>query len=475
MKSALLMLAIAGTAVAATPTFNQDIAPILHKNCASCHRPGEVAPFPLLSYQDAAKRAALIKVVTEKRYMPPWAPEPGFGFAHERRLTDAEIALIGEWASNGMPQGDGAPPAPPSFPEGWQGGEPDMILKVAQPYTLPADGRDQFRCFVLPVNSDKDLYVGSAEFRPGNPRIAHHAIITVDTSGQARRRAEAGGGSYSCFGGAGVAGALPLVGWSPGADPMPIEEGIARVVPAGADIVVQMHYHPSGKAETDQSSLGLRFTGPPTKGLAGFILINRGLDIPPGEANYIARASMTVPRDALLHGITPHAHFLAKEMKVNARLPDGSVKPLIRIKDWDFNWQGQYRYAEPIPLPKGTRVEFEYSYDNSAANPQNPSNPPVRVRWGEQSTDEMAIAFLNFVLPSPDDVRPFQQAMLREYIEMFVREVDNVGDLPPEVPPAISLGLQRALRRFDANGNGKLDPGERLALQRVLGALIPAR
>jgi hypothetical protein len=151
------------------------------------------------------------------------------------------------------------------------------------------------------------------------------------------------------------------------------------------------------------------------------------------------------------------------------------VKPLIWIKDWDFNWQGQYHYQEPIPLPKGTRIEMEFSYDNSTANPQNPSNPPVPVRWGEQSTDEMAITFLSFVLPSPDDVQPFQRAMLREYLDMFIGEVENIGDLPPEVPPAISQGLQRAMQRFDVNGNGKLDPGEREALQRVMELLIPAR
>lgn len=475
MRLALLTLALAAVELAAAPTFNRDIAPILYENCATCHRPGEVAPFPLLTYQDAAKRAALIKVVAEKRYMPPWAPEPGFGFAHERRLSDAQIALISEWVSSGAPQGDGPAPVPPKFAEGWRGGEPDMVLKFPAPYHLPADGRDQFRCFVLSVNSDKDLYVGAAEFRPGNPRIAHHAIVTVDPTGQARRRAEAGGGSYPCFGGAGIAGALPLVGWSPGADPLPIEPGVARVIPAGADVVVQMHYHPSGKPESDQSQLGLRFTSAPTKGLAGFILLNRRLDIPPGETNYVVKSAMSLPQDAQLLGITPHAHYLAKEMKVAAYLPDGSVRPLIHIKDWDFNWQGQYRYEKPVALPRGTRIEMEFSYDNSSANPQNPSNPPVRVRWGEQTTDEMAITFLTFLLPSPEDVQPFQRALLREYLEMFVREVDSVGELPPEVPPAISLALERALRRFDANGNGRLDAGERLAMQRALELLLPSR
>jgi mono/diheme cytochrome c family protein len=473
MTRLFALLACAGTAAAAVPTFNQDIAPILYQNCATCHRPGEVAPFSLLTYQDAAKRARLIAQVTERRFMPPWKPEPGYGdFAHERRLTNQQIATIREWAEMGAPEGDGPAPPAPVFASGWQGGEPDAVLKFPEEFRVRADGRDQFQCFILRTNFDQDVYIGGAEFRPGNPRVVHHALVFLDINGQARQLA-GGGNSYPCFGGARVAGGGLILGWAPGAIPLPVEPGISRVLPKGADIVVQIHYHPSGKPETDQSSLGLHLTGPPTKGVAMMIVLNRNIYIPPGESNYVVRASMTMPQDGELWGITPHAHYLGKEMKVNARFPDGAVKPLIWIKDWDFNWQGQYRYKNPILLPKGTRIEMEYSYDNSAANPQNPSNPPIAVRWGEQTTDEMALVFLGIVLPSPEDVRPFQLAVTRQLLEDFVNDVTEIDELPPEVPPAAAQRLRLALRVFDRNGDGRLDDPERAALRQTLESLLP--
>jgi len=471
----LVLFGCATAATAATPTFNQDIAPILYQNCATCHRPGEVAPFSLLTYQDAAKRASLIALVTEKRYMPPWKPEPGYGnFEHERRLTDRQIALLGDWAKAGAPEGEGPIPPAPQFASGWQGGEPDAVLTFPEQFRIAGDGRDTFQCFVLPTNFDKDVYIGAAEFRPGNARIVHHALVFLDPSGQARQMAKANGGSsYPCFGGARVAGGGLILGWAPGAAPLPVEPGISRVIPKGTDIVVQVHYHPSGKAEVDQSSLGLRLSGPPTKGVAMMIVLNQRLYIPAGESNYVVKASMVMPQDGELWGITPHAHYLGKEMKVNARLPDGTVKPLIWIKDWDFNWQGQYRYKEPILLPKDTRIEMEYSYDNSTANPQNPSNPPVAVRWGEQTTDEMALVFLGIVLPSPSDVPAFQSAVMRQLLESFVAGVESIDDLPPEVPPATAQRLRAMLRLFDRNGDGKLDDAERGALRQTLEALLP--
>ena len=475
MNRIVALFACAGAAMAASPTFNQDVAPILYQNCATCHRPGEVAPFSLLTYQDAAKRASLIAVVTEKRYMPPWKPEPGYGnFEHARRLTDEQIAVLGAWAKAGAPEGEGPMPPAPLFASGWQGGEPDAVLKFPEQFRIAGDGRDTFQCFVLPTNFDKDVYIGAAEFRPGNPRIVHHALVFLDPSGQARQLAKANGGSsYPCFGGARVAGGGLILGWAPGAAPLPVEPGISRLIPKGTDVVVQVHYHPSGKAEVDQSSLGLRLTGPPTKGIAMMIVLNRNIYIAPGDSNYVVKASMVMPQDGELWGITPHAHYLGKEMKVNARLPDGTVKPLIWIKDWDFNWQGQYRYKEPILLPKDTKIEMEFSYDNSIANPQNPSNPPVAVKWGEQTTDEMALVFLGIVLPSPKDVMPFQNAVMRQLVESFVADVRNLDDLPPEVPPAMAERLRAMLKFFDRNGDGKLDDTERAALRQTLQALLP--
>jgi hypothetical protein len=469
-------MAALATAAAAAPTFNKDIAPILYENCATCHRPGEVAPFSLLTYQDAAKRATLIATVTKKRYMPPWKPEPGYGnFDHVRRLTDDQIALLQQWAATGAQECDAAGKLTiPTFPSGWQAGEPDQVLKLSAPYTLAADGRDQFRCFVLPMNLVKESYVSGAEFRPGNPRVVHHALIFLDSTGTARKLAAASGGTgYPCFGGPGFTGAGLLVGWAPGYTPLPAEPALSQAVRPGTDVVIQIHYHPSGKPEQDQSAIGLKFSGPPTKGRALLLVVNRYLDIPAGDPHYVVKASVTVPQDAELWGITPHAHYLATDMKVNARLPDGSVTPLIRIKDWDFNWQGQYRYKQPIQLPKGTKIELEYVYDNSAGNPHNPSNPPVRVRFGEQTKDEMALAFLGLVLPSPEDVQPFQRAVVLQYVEDFVRLTDNLNDLPEEIPPSMIPRLRMALALFDRDHDGKLNAEERANLLKVIQTMMP--
>ncbi|MEP6962050.1 MAG: cytochrome c, partial [Acidobacteriota bacterium] len=414
-----ILLALTSIVASAAPTFNRDVAPILYENCATCHRPGEVAPFSLLTYQDAQKRAALIAIATEKRFMPPWKPEPNYGeFAHARRLSEVQIATLRDWAKAGAPEGDGKAPAVPKFPEGWQGGQPDRIYKMPAAFEVPADGPDHFECFVIPTELAQDVFVGAAEFRPGNARVVHHALIMLDTTGRARELAkENGGNSYPCFGGARIGAGGLLFGWAPGAVPQPVEDGISRRLEKGTDVVVQIHYHPSGKVEKDQSSIGLRFSEPPTKGVATMLMLNTGLYIPAGETDYKVRSSMTLPRDGELFAIAPHAHYLGKEMKIDAHLPDGSVVPLIWIKDWDFNWQGQYRYKDPIKLPAGTRIELNYTYDNSTANPQNPSNPPKLVKWGEQTTDEMAIAFLGILLPTPADVIPFQRAIQRQMLE----------------------------------------------------------
>lgn len=422
-------LMLAATAFAATPTYNKEIAPILAQNCATCHRPGQVAPFPLLTWSDAAKRASLIAAVTAKRYMPPWKAEPGYGhFQDERRLTDAQIAMIGEWARDGAPEGDPKlKPEPLRFASGWLGGKPSAVFTTTEPYRIPADGRDIFQCFVVPLNFTNDRYVRNVEFHPGNPRVVHHALFFLDTSGEARKLdAATPEPGYSCFGGPRFQRGGALGGWAPGATPEPLPAGVSYTVPKGADLVIQIHYHPSGRPETDQSSIGLTFGDAPDKGLAGMILGSRDIDLAPGVAHTEVTDSAVVPEDVQLIGITPHAHLLCKEMKVDAHLPDGRTAPLIWIKDWDFNWQGQYRYAAPVPLPKGTRIEMRYIYDNSAANPHNPSNPPRRVTFGEQTTNEMALLFLQAVLPRPEDVPRFR----KEFRLLRMQQFLSVGDSP---------------------------------------------
>jgi mono/diheme cytochrome c family protein len=413
--------AVAALAVAARgasdnpgPTYNRDIAPILYNNCANCHRPGEVAPFPLLTYRDTAKRAALIATVTKTRAMPPWKAEPGHGeFKDARRLTDEQLALLQQWAKNGAPEGDPAlKPVPPKFIDGWQAGQPDKSFTLPAKFTVAADGPDQFKCFVISLDLPDSVYVGAIEFRPDNRRVVHHALVFTDPNQQGRKLAAGSAdGSYTCFGSPGFAGGI-LGGWAPGQVPMKTEPGYASPLRKGTDLVLQIHYHPDGKPEEDRSSLGLTFAPPPTKGRTLLLLGTAKIDIPAGDSHYVVKASQVLPMDASILGITPHAHYVCKDMKVDAYLPDGSVKPLIWIKDWDFNWQGGYRYAEPVSLPKGTRVEMVYTYDNSAANPRNPAKPPVRVVHGEQTTNEMALAFLRVALPTPADAAAFQRAII---------------------------------------------------------------
>jgi hypothetical protein len=463
MKWAVLTLLLT-CAAGATPTFNKDIAPILYENCATCHRPGQVAPFSLLTYQDAAKRAKLIASVTERRYMPPWKAEPGPHFLNERRLTDEQIALIRDWAAEGAVEGDPTDkPALPSFPEGWEAGEPDKIFTMPSAFSIPADGPDQFRCFVIPMALERDVYVKAFEFRPGNRRVVHHAVLFMDTQGVSRRLA-AESGSYPCFAGPGFVPLGILGGWAPGSGPEVQREGISIPVRKGTALVLQLHYHPDGKPETDQSSMGLKFGGPPKTNL-GLVLVNsRGINIAPGESHNVVKTSVTLPQDVEVLGLTPHAHYLCKDMNVDARLPDGTVQPLIHIKDWDFNWQGQYRYAEPVKLPRGTRVELEYVYDNSAENPRNPASPPVRVRFGEQTTDEMALVFLAVALKPGADARAFQQGLILEYVDKFLEQGESIADIPPEIPPAQRISLVLAEGMFDRNRDGKLDVEERKAL-----------
>jgi len=403
---------LAAAAAAANPTYNKDIAPILYQHCAECHRPGEVAPFSLLSYQETAKRAALIASVTRARVMPPWKAEPGYGeFRDVRRLSEEQIALIQQWAKNGAPEGDAADKhAPPTFTNGWLLGQPDRIVAMPAKFAVPPDGPDQFRCFVIPLNLEKDQFIGAVEFRPDDRRTVHHALVFTDVTGQARQLAAADG-SYNCFGGPGFPAGL-LGGWAPGTVPVKPMPGYAVTLRQGTDLVIQIHYHPSGKPSQDQSSLGLFYSDAPTHGRTVMIVGTQAIDIAPGDSQYVVKASRLIPADTEVVRITPHAHYLCKDMKVTAQLPDGTTLPLIWIKDWDFNWQGSYTYAAPVKIPKGTRIEMEYTYDNSEGNPRNPSHPPVRVTHGEQTTNEMGLVFLSLALPTPADVVAFQKALM---------------------------------------------------------------
>jgi len=392
-------------------TFADGVASILYRHCAACHRPGESAPFPLLSYADASKRARQIAAVTASRYMPPWLPTPGYGaFQHERRLTDAEIAILRRWAAGGAPEGDRArTPNPPPPPQA-DLGKPDLSAAMRFPYAVPADGPDQYRCFVVPLALDRDRYVRALDIRPGDRRVVHHAILFQDLTGTARKRDT--GTGYECFGSPGFLPARGLGGWTPGSPVLRMPSDMPEVLFKGADLVLQVHYHPSGRPESDRTSTDLYFTDqPPKRHAMDVALGSTSIDIPPGDGNYQVRDHFTLPVDVDALGITPHAHYLCRDMKAFALLPDGSKRWLVWIQDWNFNWQDQYLYAHPLRLPAGTRIEMLFTYDNTAGNPRNPNQPPRQVRWGPGSADEMAGLHLQVLPVRAEDAEELSQTL----------------------------------------------------------------
>jgi peroxiredoxin len=396
-------------------TFSHDVASILFAHCATCHRPGEVAPFSLLSYADAAKRASLIATVTARRYMPPWEPEPGYGhFQGERRLSDAEITTLRRWAERGAPEGDPRElPPVPHFRVGWQLGEPDLTIRMPKPFTVAADGPDQYECFVIPLHLSADKYVRGLEFRPGARAAVHHALFLLDAGHIGHQN----GQSYSCFGTPGFLPSGALGGWTPGMQPACMPDGLQLILRRGSDLVMQIHYHPTGKPEIDQSELGLYFTDkPPTKWVADIALGSHQIDIPAGERAYKVRDHFEIPVNVEAVGIIPHAHYICKDMRGRAILPDGRKRWLIWIRDWNFNWQEQYRYVTPVQLPAGTELEMEFTYDNSDGNLRNPNHPAQRVVWGPGTTDEMAGLHLQVVPENMDDWHELGQAMWGKFM-----------------------------------------------------------
>jgi tetratricopeptide (TPR) repeat protein len=384
------------------PTFAKDVAPILFEHCVACHRPGESGGFSLLTYVDVRPRAAAIARVTESRVMPPWKPEPGRGeFAGARHLTEQQIETIQRWVAGGAVEGSpGDLPPAPQFASGWQLGEPDLIVTLREAYVVPAGGPDVLRNFVVPIPTDRVRYVSGIEFRPGNTAVVHHANLRVDRTRASRLMDEAD--SLPGFDGRLITGEFPeghFLGWTPGQLPSPLAPGTAWRLEPTSDLVIQLHLHPVGTPQTVQPRIGFFFTDHPPGRLPLMLRLGRqNIDIPAGEARYEIEDSYVLPVDVDVYSVQPHAHYRARTIEGSATLPDGTRKWLISIPDWDFNWQDVYRYVQPLSLPRGTVLQMRYSYDNSTANRRNPDRPPKRVRWGQNSTDEMGDLWLQ-VLP----------------------------------------------------------------------------
>jgi hypothetical protein len=433
-------------------TFAKHIAPIVYEQCAPCHRPGEPGPFNLLTYDDVKKRARQVAEVTQGRVMPPWLPAEGYEpLADRRRLTVEQIGLIQQWVVEGSVEGNAADlPPKPQWAEGWQLGPPDLIARMPEPYTLPADGKDVYRNFIIPTSLATNRFVRAVEFRPGSKAI-HHAFIRFDRSRDTRRldakdpdpgfpgmdvppSVETPAGHFS--------------GWAPGRPPSQMPEGLAWSLPGGADVVLLMHMQPLGRPETIQPSIGFYFTDrAPTNTPALINLRTYDIDIPAGATNYTAEETTTLPVAVDLLAIKPHTHYVGKRLEGFAMLPDGTRKTLLLIPDWDFNWQSDYRFARPVSLPAGTTLGLKYGFDNSTNNTRNPHHPPARVRYGVQTTDEMAeLAFQ--MLARNDRDREQLQSAIRGYVikDMTAAQQRRLRENPADAEATAELGKIQQLR-----------------------------
>lgn len=389
-------------------TFADDIAPLVARECVACHNPEGWAPFSLTTYDDVRRRADRIVEATRSRAMPPWLPanEPGT-FQGERHLTDREIDLFRQWVTEGTAPGDLSSVDLSSIESGWDPGEPDLVVTLPT-YALPAEGEDVYRNLVVSIPVTETRWVEYVDLRPGSTTAVHHARMMVDTTASSRTLAEASDGPG--FDGMELRGNATdppghFIGWTPGKTRLEPLEGMAWQLDPGTDLVVQLHLRTSGVAEEVTAEVEFHFAAdPPTRDPAILVISSLMIDIPPGATDYSVTNSFTLPVSVDVLSIYPHAHYLGKELRATAILPNGREISLIRIPRWDFNWQDDYRFARPVPLPRGTTIVKEFSYDNSVDNPNNPSDPPRRVVYGSNSDDEMADLILQ-VLPRDEEDR----------------------------------------------------------------------
>jgi hypothetical protein len=431
------------------PTWSHEIGPIIRKNCVECHYPGGVAPFSLVQFADVAKRAKSVMRVTQRRIMPPWLPSgPKGTFEGERGLANDEIDLIRTWIEAGAPAGGPATapatkqPEPPADHGAWRLGPPDVILRMPREFAVPAGPGDVYQAFVIPLPAsaiapevraraqipDTELLgVAGIEIHPGNRRVVHHAHVWVDTSGEARRReASSGEVGYVAFGNPGFSPAAYLGGCVPGSTPRLFPPGIAEAYPLGGDLVLQVHYSPSGKPETDQTEIGIYFVREPVKRMLEWLRLGSfNIEIPAGAESYAIEDELEIPADCFVISVSPHMHLLGREVSARAVLPDGEELELLTIPRWNFAWQDFYRLKEPMHLPRGTRVRVRWVFDNSADNPRNPHSPPQPVHFGPNTSDEMC-EFHLFVVPREiDDYPVFSELMSRKMAE-------KIAELTPE-------------------------------------------
>ena len=382
---------------ARTPDPNADVtwangtAAVIFENCAGCHRPGEAAPFALLDYDEAAGWGEMLAEVVSENRMPPWHADPAHGtFSNDARLSADEKGTLLAWVRAGCPEGDpAAAPDPPTFADGWRIGDPDAVFAMAdEPFTVPAEGVVDYQYLRVDPRFSENRYVVAAEPRPGSPGVVHHIIVRVLPPGK-RARLDPGDA---------------LIGYAPGLPPMELKPGQAFEIAAGSRLLFEIHYTANGRETADLSRVGLKFADPAAvaahrSGETPFTLVksvavsNPKFEIPPGEERHVVKASREVPRDLTILALTPHMHYRGAAFRYELTTPDGETTTLLDVPEYDFNWQHRYDLAEPLSVPKGSRIDCTAAFDNSASNPANP-DPTATVRWGEQSWEEMMIGFL---------------------------------------------------------------------------------
>jgi len=449
------------------PTFSNAVAHVIYNNCTTCHRPGGGAPMNFLSYEDVQKRARMIARVTLDGSMPPWKAEPGdIAFHGERHLAEHDIATLSAWAEAGAPLGEpAAVPPVPVFSSDWPHGEPDMIIQMEQDMPIPADGPDIYRGFAVRVpDLPEGKYLKGMAYRPKAIGSAHHTLFSLDTTGDARNRAKAS--TRPGFGGMESNLSVGRIGgWAVGAIQPLYPEGVSIDIKPGTDMVLSTHFHPSGKPEVERAEIALYLTDEaPKRYMTGLDLpfafgLLKGINIPPGEKHYVVNESFTMPVDAKLSMVSPHAHYIAKSMKAVATFADGKQRTLISVRDWNFAWQEQYQLEAPLLLPAGTRIDLEFIYDNSADNPRNPNSPPKAITFGPSSTDEMACITMALITETEE-----QNQLLRRGYVASVKEAVKDADLSTLL---VSARTQRR-DRFDLDGDGEIIFAE---IRTVIGQL----
>jgi hypothetical protein len=403
LVSLVLGLAAPSMAAAAPPTFSKDVAPILYKSCVECHRPGAIAPMSLINYDDARPWARAVKTKVVAREMPPWGADPHIGkFANDPSLSDAQVATIVAWADGGAPEGNRADlPKVPTFVEGWAMGKPDLIFEMVEPFEIPADGTVPYTYVTIPTHLDHDIWIRGLEYKTTDRRVLHHIIgdLVEGDGGPTPKPSTTRDRSRKELGGLG--------GYVPGRLDNMFDEGVAKKIPAGADIVLQMHYTTIGQAVSDRLQVGVILAKePPTKlrAAGGGQMPNATFTIPPGDPNYEITAKQTLTKDTYLSTLYPHMHVRGKDATYKVIYPDGREEVLLRVPKYDFNWQLTYKLAEPKLLPAGSTLMIVAHYDNSSANRYNP-DPTAAVKWGEQTWEEMLIGYFGTIEKNNDPVR----------------------------------------------------------------------